>query len=114
MMVGDGINDIMAMRAADISVSFANYSSNEIKFNSDCIIFDEDINKLDDLIMLSQNAYRVIQQNITMSNLFNIFLGTIAFFGKFDIFSAKSIDTINSILALVMNERVRLGPRLLK
>ncbi|MCI1995666.1 MAG: HAD-IC family P-type ATPase [Clostridium luticellarii] len=114
MMVGDGINDILSMRAADVSVSFADCSSDYIKFNSDCIIFDEDINKLNDLIILSRKAYGTIQQNIEISNLFNILLGTLAFLGGFDAFAAKSIDTINSILVLVMNERVRLIPKWLK
>ncbi|WP_446899195.1 HAD-IC family P-type ATPase [Clostridium sp. LBM24168] len=114
MMVGDGINDILPMRTADVSVSFKNYSSDEIKFNSDCIIFDEDIGKLNDLIILSRNAYSTIQQNIAMANLFNVFFGTLAFLGSFDTFAAKLIDTINSILILAMNERVRLRPKRLK
>lgn len=111
MMVGDGVNDILSMRAADVSVSFLDYSSNEIKLNSDYIIFDDDVNRLEDLIMLSQSAYEIMQQNIKMSNLFNISLGIFAFLGGLDVFAAKSINTINSILTLIMNERVTLIPK---
>ncbi|MBV7275497.1 cation-translocating P-type ATPase [Clostridium sp. PL3] len=111
MMVGDGINDLLSMRAADVSVSFANYSSDDIKFNSDYVIFDDDISRVNDLIMLSRDAYRKIDQNIMMANLYNTFFGVLAFFGSFNPFVAKSIDTINSIFALVMNERIRLGPK---
>lgn len=114
MMVGDGINDLLAMRAVDVSVSFANYSSDDIKFNSDYVIFDDDISRVNDLIMLSKDAYRKIDQNIMMTNLYNTFFGTLAFFGSFNPFVAKSIDTLNSIFALVMNERIRLGPKRLK
>jgi cation-transporting P-type ATPase C len=114
MMVGDGINDILAMRAADVSVSFANYSSDDIKFNSDYIIFDEDMNRLNDLITLSQNAYRKIDTNIRIANLYNIFFGTLAFIVRFDTFVAKSIDTINSIFVLIINERIRFSSKQLK
>ena len=61
--------------------------------------------------MLSQSAYEIMQQNIKMSNLFNISLGIFAFLGGLDVFAAKSINTINSILTLIMNERVTLIPK---
>lgn len=109
MMVGDGINDILSMRLADVSVSFAEHSSDNIKFNSDYIIFDDDIKKLNDLIVLSNNAYDKIKQNVTLANLYGVIFGTLAFLGKFDVFAAKSIDTINSIFVLIMNERIKLS-----
>lgn len=109
MMVGDGVNDVLAMRAADISISFANSSCDKIKLNSDCIIFEDDINRLSDLIVLSKGAYKKINQNINIANLYNVTFGTIAFLGGFDIFAAKSIDTLNSILVLLLNERIKLA-----
>lgn len=108
LMVGDGVNDILAMRAADISVSFANSSYDKIKLNSDCILFEENIDRLNDLIMLSKVAYKKIDENIKISNLYNVIFGTLAFLGGFDAFAAKSIDTINSIFVLILNERIKL------
>jgi cation-transporting P-type ATPase C len=108
MMVGDGINDVLAMRAADISVSFANSSCDKIKLNSDCIVFEENIDRLSDLIMLSKTVYKKIDQNIKIANLYNVIFGTLAVLGGFDVFAAKSIDTINSIFVLILNERIKL------
>ncbi|MBC2581318.1 HAD-IC family P-type ATPase [Clostridium sp. DJ247] len=107
MMVGDGVNDVLAMRAADVSVSFADSSCDKIKLNSDCVIFEENANRLSDLIILSKAAYNNIDQNIKIANLYNIIFGTLAFLGRFDTFAAKSIDTINSILVLILNERIK-------
>lgn len=107
MMVGDGINDVLSMRSADVSVSFANSSCDKIKLNSDYIIFEEDLNRLGDLIMLSKSAYTKINNNIKIANLYNIIFGMLASLGSFDIFAAKSINTINSILVLVLNERIK-------
>jgi cation-transporting P-type ATPase C len=108
MMVGDGINDIAAMKASDISVSFASSSCDKIKLDSDCIIFDDDINRLSDLIVLSKETYSKINKNIKFANLYNVTFGTMAFLGIFNIFAAKSIDTINSIFVLILNERIKL------
>ncbi|MFL0196848.1 HAD-IC family P-type ATPase [Clostridium sp. WILCCON 0269] len=107
MMVGDGLNDVSAMRAADVSVSFADSSCDQVKLNSDCIIFEDNISRLNDLITLSKNSYKIIDMNIKIANLYNITFGVLALMGQFSVFAAKSIDTINSILVLVLNERIK-------
>lgn len=113
MMVGDGLNDVSAMRAADVSVSFADSYCDQVKLNSDCIIFEDDMRRLNDLIALSKSSYKVIDTNIKIANLYNIIFGILAVMGRFSIFAAKSIDTINSILVLILNERIKwISPRI--
>ena len=107
MMVGDGVNDIDSMKAADVSISFANSACDKIKLNSDCIIFDENVDSVADLIYMSQKSYNLIRQSITFSQIHNIIFGTLAFFQYFDAFTAKSLNTINSLIVLLLNERIR-------
>jgi cation-transporting P-type ATPase C len=107
MMVGDGINDIDAMKAADVSISFANSACDKIKLHSDCIIFEENVDRLADLIYLSQVSHKLIRQSISFSQFYNITFGTLAFFQYFDAFTAKSLNTINSLIVLLLNERIR-------
>lgn len=109
MMVGDGVNDSQAMKAADISVSFCSSSCDKVKLHSDCIVFDDNMESLADFISLSKKSYKLMKQSIAVSELYNIFLGTMAFFGYFDAFTAKSLNTINSIIVLTMNERISLN-----
>ncbi|ATW26255.1 heavy metal translocating P-type ATPase [Candidatus Formimonas warabiya] len=106
MMVGDGINDVMAMREADTSVSFVNFSCDQVKLNSDVIIFEDHMLRLADMIALSQRAYRKMNQCISLSQLYNIFLGGLAFVGAIDAFQAKSFNTINSLMALLFNKQI--------
>lgn len=108
MMVGDGINDVMAMRAAHISVSFANSSCDTIKLHSDCIIHDDDMLALENLILLSRESYNSINRTILLSNLYNIILGSIAFGGGLNVFTAKYLNTLNSLLVLIINKRILL------
>lgn len=107
MMAGDGINDSNAMKSADISVSFCNSACDKVKLHSDCIILDDNIESLADFLSLSKKSYRVIKQTILISKLYNIVFGSMAFFGYFNPFTAKSLNTINSILVLILNQRIK-------
>lgn len=112
MMVGDGINDIKAMREADISISFAHSSCDMAKLNSDYIIFEDHMEKLADVVFLSQRAYAKINNSITLSQFYNIIFGGLAFVGAIDAFAAKSINTINSLMVLLLNKRIEyLSPK---
>ena len=68
-MVGDGINDEMAMKSADVSVSFSNNACDKLKLQSDCIIFENDMEKLTDLILISNKSLKKIDNTITISQV---------------------------------------------
>lgn len=106
MMVGDGMNDVEAMRAADVSVSYANTSSDLVKLNSDYIIFEDRMERVVDTISLSRKAYQRINQTITFSQVYNLFFGWLAFTGTIDAFAAKNFNTMNSLMVLFLNKRI--------
>lgn len=106
MMIGDGINDVKAMKNSDISVSFADSSCDKIKINSDCIIFEDNILKLSDFLSLSKTSYNKINQSINISTIYNIIFGTLALISPFNPFTAKSICTFNTLLVLFLNKRI--------
>ena len=106
MMVGDGFNDLDAMKEADISVSFANSACDLVKLNSDYIIFEDHMPRLADMLSLSQHAYRRINQSISISQICNIIFGALAFTGVIDAFTAKSINTVNSLVVMLLNKTI--------
>ncbi|AKL96395.1 cation transport ATpase [Clostridium aceticum] len=106
MMVGDGVNDLEAMRYADISVGLVSSSCDKVKLYSDCIIFEDDLYKVADFIQLSQRSYRAIEQHTNFSKMYNITLGILAVFIPFNPYTAKSLNTINSLLVLLLSKRI--------
>lgn len=106
MMIGDGVNDVLSMREADISISYVDSACDKVKLHSDCIIFEEDLAKLPDLILLSRKSYRSIRQSIFATNAYNLFFGFLAFSERIDAFAAKSFNTINSLMVLLLNQRI--------
>jgi len=108
MMVGDGFNDILAMRTAHASVSFAGNSYDKAKLNSDCIIYHDNMLRLADLILLTRKSYGAIKRTMVFSGVYNIVLGALAFNGRLNLFSAKSLNTLNSLIVLLLNKRILL------
>ncbi|MCX7904080.1 MAG: HAD-IC family P-type ATPase [Caloramator sp.] len=107
LMVGDGINDIPAMREADVSLSFCSSACDKVLLHSDCIILEENMDRIADFISLSQKTKTSIKNTIAFSKLYNLVLGGFAVFGYIDAFTAKTLNTMNSLLVLLLNRRIR-------
>jgi cation transport ATPase len=109
LMVGDGETSL-AINKADLRVSFAHSTCDKVWNNSDCIILDEDVMRLADLILISRQSYSLIMQSVTLAKYYSSILGITAFFMPLDLFRAKSLNTINSVMAMLLNQRIGLLP----
>lgn len=69
-MVGDGVNDAIALTSADISISIKNAS--DIAFaSSDVILMKSDLNDISFLYDLAKKTMRVIKQNMFWALFYN-------------------------------------------
>ncbi len=106
IMVGDGINDISALKEADVSISFVNNSCEQTLLKSDCILKEKNILLVPKLLNLTERAYYRIQRNIDFNQNYNFVMGSLAAFGYIGPFKAKSLNTMNSILAMINSMRI--------
>ncbi|KAB3535755.1 cation-translocating P-type ATPase [Alkaliphilus pronyensis] len=106
IMVGDGINDTLAMEEADVSISFANGASQHTILKSDCLLMEKDLLLVARLIEITEKSYYKIQRNIDFSQNYNYVFGILAAFGYVGPFKAKSLNTFNSILSIFNSIRV--------
>ncbi len=70
-MVGDGINDSIAMSLADVSISMSDGSDVSIE-SSDLILLKGDLTKVLDAIQISISTNRLIKQNLFWAFSYNI------------------------------------------
>ena len=106
MMVGDGVNDLEAMKNADVSVGIMHECSDKVKLYSDCVLFDDDLLKLRDFIILSNKSEMAINSHFKFSKSYNIGFGLLAIFIPFNPYYAKTLNTLNSMLVMLLSKRI--------
>jgi P-type Cu+ transporter len=71
IMVGDGINDAIALTQADVGVAVSSGTDIAIE-SADVILMSENVNKVGDAIKLSHYTIRNIKQNLFWAFIYNI------------------------------------------
>ncbi|MFZ5969247.1 MAG: heavy metal translocating P-type ATPase [Bacillota bacterium] len=107
IMIGDGVNDTHAMKAADISISYNIHAAEQAVVQSDSILANKHMMRIADLLELSEKSYKGIENNVRFSQYYNMIFGILAMMGYIDPFEAKTLNTMNSIIAVLNSSRIQ-------
>lgn len=106
IMVGDGINDAIALNKSDIAISMGQGSDIAIE-SSDIVLLDD---KLESLLLaynLSKKTYKTIKQNIKISIVYNLLTIPLAACGFIiPLFAAISMS-FSSLLVVLNSLRIK-------
>lgn len=112
-MVGDGINDAIALTSADVSFAIANGSDIAYE-SSDLILMKNDLSDIDFMMELSNKTIRIIKQNLFWALFYNaIFIPVAAgvFYNSFGLSLNPMIGafsmSLSSIIVLSNALRIR-------
>ena len=103
-MVGDGINDAIALSNANVSIS-VNDASDIANASSDVVLINNDINDINYLYHLSKKTMRIITQNLIWALFYNaIFIPLAAglLYNKFGIMLSPIIGTITMSISSIV------------
>ena len=112
-MVGDGVNDAIALSNADVSVSIKNAS--DIAFaSSDVILMKNDLNDISYLYDLGKKTMRVIKQNMFWALFYNAIFIPLAAGALYPLFGLKLNPMIGSATMavssiFVLSNALRIG-----
>ena len=107
IMVGDGINDSLALSQSSIGINFIDKNSQVSSFASDVILLNSKIQTLELSFKIAKRTYRIIKQNIALSLIYNLFMIPIALCGLvIPLFAAISMS-LSSLLVIANSFRIK-------
>jgi Cu+-exporting ATPase len=110
-MVGDGINDAAALKAADLGIALSTGTDLSIE-SADIIITGSSLLSVPDAIRISKITFKKIRQNLFWAFIYNIIALPAAFFGIMHPAIAELcmiLSSINVILNSISIKNIKLG-----
>ncbi len=106
VMVGDGVNDILALASADIAIAMGSGSDIAVEVG-DVVLLDDSLKSLSDAFKISRTTFGLIKQNLFISLVYNALTVPLAMAGYvIPLFAAISMS-LSSLLVVGNSIRIR-------
>ena len=106
VMVGDGVNDILALSSADIGIVMGNGSDIAVEIG-DVVLLNNSLKSLQDAFKISRTTYGLIKQNLFISLAYNAITIPLAMAGYVIPLVAAISMSISSLLVVANSMRIR-------
>ncbi len=113
IMVGDGINDAIALGSSDLAIAMGNSSDTTILV-SDIILLNNSLTSLNQAFKISNRTYKFIKQNLFISLVYNMITIPLAMTGLVIPLVAALSMSLSSLLVVANSMRIKIKDKEMK
>lgn len=97
MMIGDGINDSLALSAADVSVAVSGSLAQAVK-SADVYLSNDRLTNIYKILEIGKETKKILHRNLTFALMYNLIAGGFALMGFIGPLAAAVLMPLSSIL----------------
>jgi P-type Cu+ transporter len=107
VMVGDGVNDSVALGNADVAVAMGNSADVSLAI-SDVVLLNSTLSSLKEAFLISNKTYKFIKQNLALSIVYNMVTIPLAMFGYVIPLVAALSMSLSSLMVVLNSLRIKM------